>query len=364
MKNFVQYLLLFLLVITALTPCFTQQYYSGDGGRNIRLAIYEPQPQGNVSGDQLTYIQSMLNNNFNRFSAIRLIDQQYLERIIAEQDAASSGRFSDEDYIRIGALVNAQYMLFGTIQSLSADRYRLHLSITESNEGLRVATFMKDGSITSLVYEATDELLKGLGVILTAEGRNELQRQQKAAVQAEQRMARDTARNERASKTGSAFDAAKEQRIDHAHRSFLGTNVFFKFEPGEIYGGGLEVEAFVPIFPFITLGVSANIGLMFPDDYKIGDGDFFSWSVSPVAGIIWPANQSIKIFSDVLFDFGNFGALNGIFAEWFTLSYDIGIQFHIPNKNYVLGMKYRGSFYDEKHYTSTFVLGVSLWWGN
>jgi len=354
--------LVFLLAAAVIAPCFSQNYYSGDGGNEIRLAIYEPQPHGDMSKEQLHYIQSMLNNNFNRFSAIRLIDQQHLERIISEQNiAVGSGSFREEDLLRIGALVNAQYYLFGTVQNLSSNRYRLNLSITDSSEGVRKATFMKEGSLAALVYEATEELLKGLGVSLTSDGRQELQRQQKAAVQTEQRQAREAARAERNNKTDNALNAAMEKHADYAHRSFLGANIFYQL-PNKVNSLGLEIEAYAPFFPFITTGVAGKIGVLILDESFSSEKFALTWSVSPVVGIVWPANQSIKLFADVLFDFGDFGFVDGIFAERFTLSFDIGLQYHIPGNKYVVGLKYRGSFYKEIIYTNSFSLGLSLWW--
>ena len=150
--------------------------YTGDGGKNIRLAILAPQVQGEAPGYLPLYIQGLLNNNFSKYSAINLIDRQNLDKIIAEQNLAANGRFSDSDFIRIGNLTNAQYFLFGTIQKLSGDRYSLQLSITDSSTGVRRANFMKNGSLSqlegrgTLINEATAELLSQLGVELTETG--------------------------------------------------------------------------------------------------------------------------------------------------------------------------------------------------
>ena len=76
--------------------------YTGNGGRNITLAVLAPYIQGNVPDFLPLYIQGMLNNNINRFSSINLVDRQNLNRIMGEQDLALSGRFSDEDFLRIG----------------------------------------------------------------------------------------------------------------------------------------------------------------------------------------------------------------------------------------------------------------------
>jgi tetratricopeptide (TPR) repeat protein len=154
----------------------TGPLYEGNGGNNIRLAVLAPQAQGDVPAYLPLYIQGLINNNFNKYSKINLIDRQNLDRIIAEQNLAANGRYSDNDFVRIGNLTNAQYFLFGTIQKLSGDKYSLQLSITDSSTGVRRANFMKDSTLAqlegrgALVNEATAELLTQLGVRLTENG--------------------------------------------------------------------------------------------------------------------------------------------------------------------------------------------------
>ena len=170
--------------------------YLGDGGKNIRLAVLAPQAQGETPGYLPLYIQGLLNNNFNKFSAINLIDRQNLDRIISEQNLASNGRYSDNDFVRIGNLANAQYFLFGTIQKLSGDRYSLQLSVTDSSTGIRRANFMRDCTLAqlegrgALINEATAELLAQLGVQLTETGRQTLLAGNTSAAKAEAGLAR------------------------------------------------------------------------------------------------------------------------------------------------------------------------------
>ena len=154
--------------------------FTGDGGRDIRLAVLAPETQGDVPSYLPLYVQGLLNNNIGRYSAINLIDRQNLDRIISEQNIAASGIFSDQDFITIGNLTNTQFFLFGTIQKLSGERYALQLSITDSATGIRRANFMMDGSLTqlegrgTLINEAAAELLVQMGVALTEAGKQTL----------------------------------------------------------------------------------------------------------------------------------------------------------------------------------------------
>ena len=169
--------------------------YSLEGGRDIRLAVLAPEIQGAVPDYLPVYIQGLLNNNFNRYSAISLIDRQNLDRIIDEQDIAASGRFSDRDFITIGNMTNAQYFLFSTIQRLSGERYALQLSITESATAVRRANFMRDGPLAllesgMLINEATADLLTQMGVVLTETGRRMLLEGNSSVARAEAGLAR------------------------------------------------------------------------------------------------------------------------------------------------------------------------------
>jgi hypothetical protein len=158
----------------------TGPLYEGDGGEGLRLAVLAPEAQGEVPEYLPMYIQGLLNSNLQRHSALRLVDRQNLEKIIAEQDLAAGGRFSDADFVNIGNLTNAQYFLVGTIQQLSGGQYALHLSVTASSSGEQRATFSGTGNLArlegngGLINEASVDLLSQLGVRLTEAGRASL----------------------------------------------------------------------------------------------------------------------------------------------------------------------------------------------
>ena len=170
--------------------------FEGDGGEGIRLAIFAPEVEGEVPNYLPVYIQGLLNNNFNRFSKITIIDRQNLDRIIAEQDIMVGGRFSDSDFVSIGRLTNIRYFLFGTLQRLSGGQFSLQLSITDSETGIRRANFMGSSPLTqlegrgALINEATSDLLGQMGVQLTETGRQALLAGNITAVQAEAGLAR------------------------------------------------------------------------------------------------------------------------------------------------------------------------------
>jgi len=201
--------------------------YTGDGGKDIRLAVLDPEPQGDVPAYLSKYVQGLLNNNFGKYSAIKLIDRQYLDKIISEQNMAINGRFSDQDLTSIGKLVDAQYYLFGTIQRLSGERYALQLSVTESATGIRKASFIMDGSLTqiegkgALINEATADLLAQMGVNLTEAGKRTLLAGNSSVVRAEADIARGITALAGGDEVGAMFNITQAVTFDPSNLEAL-----------------------------------------------------------------------------------------------------------------------------------------------
>ena len=199
MKRFT--VIIFLLSLS--TICWTQsQYWTGDGGRGMRLTVYEPRGMGLSEEEQalLPLIQSTLIGSLSSpFSAMTVFDQLNLENIIKQQNISMSGYFSDEDFIRIGHLTNAQYMVIGSVTRI-ANNYTLELAITNVESGERRASYPpRQVSLLALqnlsaVREASAQLLRQLGVTLTATGSLELQKAEDIIkIQAETALARGIA---------------------------------------------------------------------------------------------------------------------------------------------------------------------------
>jgi len=157
--------------------------WTGDGGEGISLAVLEPTGRGITTNEQwmLSLIQGSITGDFNKYSAMTIIDRQNLEKIIAEQMQSMSGFYSDDDYIKIGRLSNAKYILGGSV-SRTANAFMLELAVTDVESGVRKAS-LSPTPVTpaalenlSAVKEASAELLRQMGVTLTASGLAELKR--------------------------------------------------------------------------------------------------------------------------------------------------------------------------------------------
>ncbi|MDR1900369.1 MAG: leucine-rich repeat protein [Treponema sp.] len=190
---------LFLLFLLACFALYGQSYYTGEGGRGIRIAVLAPQGQ-NLSKDEAylpILIQNWLTGGFNKFSAMTVIDRQNQEAVLGEQKLSAGGNYSDADYIRIGNLTNARYVVAGTVIKVSAAQFSLQLAVTDAETGVRLpgASFMKNCSPSqlrsaSVINEACAELLGRLGVTLTEAGKKELSGGAAASVEAETSLAR------------------------------------------------------------------------------------------------------------------------------------------------------------------------------
>jgi len=177
-------------------------YWTGDGGRGMRLAVLEPTGNGLSTQEQwvLSQVQGSITADFNRFSAITIIDRQNLEKILAEQTQSLSGSYSEQDYVRLGNLTNARLILTGTIRK-TANNYMLELAVTDAESGERRASYPpKAVSLIALennsaAREATADMLKQLGVNLTDAALQELKTVENntAKIQAENALARGIA---------------------------------------------------------------------------------------------------------------------------------------------------------------------------
>jgi hypothetical protein len=144
-------------------------------GQGVRLAVLAPDGRNFADADKYlpAFAQGRLNDTFSKYSAMAVIDRQNLDTVLDEQRQAASGAYSDADYVKIGGLTNAQYILAGTIIKLSANEFSVQLGITHIETGERRTSFTQNCSAADLrqgkvINDAAVELLAGMGVELLA----------------------------------------------------------------------------------------------------------------------------------------------------------------------------------------------------
>jgi hypothetical protein len=185
--------------------------FEGDGGKDIRLAVLEPELRGADPAETTWlpgYVQGFLHDTFRKYSRMTLSDRQNLNRIFAEQELAANGRFSDTDFISMTNLTNAEYILTGNIQKLPGGVFSVSLSITGSASGESRASFMQTGTAEALwdgtlISSAAEDILAQMGVRLTETGRRSLRTGRYMAARAATGFARGLAAQE----SGAAVEA-------------------------------------------------------------------------------------------------------------------------------------------------------------
>ncbi|MDR1317634.1 MAG: penicillin-binding protein activator LpoB, partial [Spirochaetales bacterium] len=105
--------------------------FDGDGGRDITLAVLEPAADGLKTEEQyLTrFVQGVLTSDLNRVTAMKIIDRQNLDRVIAEQVAAAG--VTKDNTVKIGETTGADFVLTGELIKIRTGGYSLQLAVTE-----------------------------------------------------------------------------------------------------------------------------------------------------------------------------------------------------------------------------------------
>ena len=133
--------------------CWAQPYFTGDGGRGIRLGILVPEGQG-LSADQVhlpTLAQGVLVANISKYSAISVLDRIALDRVIAETLDLT---YEDNlDIVRLGHVAQVGYMLTGRLIRTTAG-FTLQINITDTTPNARTLT---STSIVSTVTQLEDQ---------------------------------------------------------------------------------------------------------------------------------------------------------------------------------------------------------------
>jgi hypothetical protein len=172
--------------------------YMSNGGEGIRVAILPPKGE-NIPANQewfLSMIQSSLTSDFNKFSRMTVLDRKNLDEILNEQNLSMSGYFSDDEYIRIGRIINAQYILIGSLTKVTSVNFILDLALSNPETGERLASFgPKQYSLANIqgmfaVKDAAFELLTQIGVKFSEARKKSLYETAQASISAETALAK------------------------------------------------------------------------------------------------------------------------------------------------------------------------------
>jgi hypothetical protein len=153
--------------------------YSGTGGMGMKLGILVPEGKGlNENQAYLpVMVQGCLVSNVSKYSAITVLDRVSLDKVIAETlDPTYEDSF---DIVSLGHVAHVEYMMTGSIMRTSSG-YALQLNVTKTTpDAPTIASYSGTCTVAqfddfSAIHRASKELLTQMGVQLTTEAANEL----------------------------------------------------------------------------------------------------------------------------------------------------------------------------------------------
>ena len=179
---------------TASVPLF-----SGNGGKGLVIAVPAPSMSGGSQANSWMpqLFQDLITSDLARYSAMTVLDRLNESMVLAEQRISASGNYSDDDYIVMGRLTNARFIVAGNILSVSG-RYSISFRINNTETNEIQASFSKQYILEDIesglaAKEAALALLTGMGVELTDEGKRQLLTIQERSVRSQVRLAQGMA---------------------------------------------------------------------------------------------------------------------------------------------------------------------------
>jgi TolB-like protein len=195
MRVFVFVLLGAVFFVAGTGAGFGQTYWTGNGASGLSIAVLVPEGRGLAANEAYlpTMVQGVLVGDFAKFSAMKVLDRQNLEKVIAEGE---SGVYANESgFVQLGTVANVQYILNGALQKTGSG-FSLQLKVTDAASGASKAAYTGNVPAADLenlsgVKKASADLLAQLGVTLTEAGKAGLQgAASTSAVQAETALAK------------------------------------------------------------------------------------------------------------------------------------------------------------------------------
>jgi TolB-like protein len=156
-------------------------YFTGNGGRGMRLGILLPQGDGLDENQAYlpAMVQGVLVSDISQYSAISVLDRVSLDRVITETLDLT---YEDNlDIVNLGRVAQVGYMMTGSVIKTSTG-FTLQINVTETAAAANtIASYSGVCTAEELdnhtaIHRASLELLTKMNVQLTSRARNELNR--------------------------------------------------------------------------------------------------------------------------------------------------------------------------------------------
>ncbi|MDR1830086.1 MAG: PorT family protein [Candidatus Fibromonas sp.] len=155
--------------------------WTGDGGKGASITIDAPKSTGLAESQSHlpTVVQAELISNFTNYSDIEVLDWENLGEIYSKLGSGVFGGESTEAAMQdLGQLASTTHFMTGRITK-SGTSYHLQMTITKTSNKMTIASYSGTFSYWDLdnltgIRKASLELLKKMGVSLTAKAQEEL----------------------------------------------------------------------------------------------------------------------------------------------------------------------------------------------
>lgn len=139
---------------------------------------YEPLTKG---------LADILITELNQVQAVRVVERRHLQSILDEYRMSQSGLIPEESTIKIGQMLGAQHLVFGSYLVALKERVRIDVRIVEVETGLTILADEIEGktnSVLGLIKKLSEKILKKLDIQLTRDEKRILNKSRKFDVEA------------------------------------------------------------------------------------------------------------------------------------------------------------------------------------
>ena len=140
-----------LLVLLSFNPCFAKPkaeknkanvVVAQNRGKGLRSTVPAPRTRGLTEADDWAaqVVQDLMTQGLSEYTEMTVIDRANEALVIEEQKRSERGEYSDSDYLEMGKITQAQYLLVGSIVN-AGGVYRLALSVNDGTTNEIKASF-------------------------------------------------------------------------------------------------------------------------------------------------------------------------------------------------------------------------------
>ena len=158
--------------MAVLALCITGFWAQSSEFEGKTVVVFEPSFNSEEQADAWipSFVQGIVSTNFQKYSNMKVIDRQNIDRVIKEQKLSESLSYSEDGQIEIGKLLAAQYIVAITVIKKSNNGYSIEYKITNTETGAIGGSYIDTNCIESDMNDGSAinndcrELLLAIGI--------------------------------------------------------------------------------------------------------------------------------------------------------------------------------------------------------